>query len=92
MSSLSNTNNVAQIVYAIIESLATVSTLIFFILRSQRKLDKRLDRIEYALWNDGQTGLVQESVRQAEKIDLLVEKQSGIIATVEGLKVRRARA
>ena len=43
-------------------------------------MDKRLDRIEYALYNDGKTGLVQ-------KVDSLVENQQTIKTDVEILKV-----
>lgn len=42
-------------------------------------LDKRLDRIEYALYNDGKTGLVN-------KVDALVENQQKIKTDVEVLK------
>ena len=44
-------------------------------------LDKRLDRIEYALYNDGKTGLVN-------KVDALVENQQSIKTDVEVLKAR----
>lgn len=45
------------------------------------EMDKRLDRIEYALYNDGKTGLVN-------KVDLLVENQQAIKDDVLVLKVQ----
>lgn len=46
-------------------------------------LDKRLDRIEYALYNDGKTGLVN-------KVDALVDNQQIIKTDVEVLKAKVA--
>lgn len=45
------------------------------------EMDKRLGRIEYALYNDGKTGLVN-------KVDLLVENQQSIREDVLVLKVQ----
>ena len=45
------------------------------------KLIKRLDRIEYALYNDGKTGLVN-------KVDELIENQQQIKIDVEVVKAR----
>jgi hypothetical protein len=45
------------------------------------KMIKRLDRIEYALYNDGQTGLIN-------KVDALIENQQIIKTEVEIIKVR----
>ena len=45
------------------------------------EMDKRLSRIEYALYNDGATGLVN-------KVDLLVENQQSIKDDVLVLKVQ----
>jgi len=42
---------------------------------------KRLDRIEYALYNDGQTGLIN-------KVDALIENQQVIRVDVEVMKAR----
>ena len=46
---------------------------------------KRLDRIEYALYNDGQTGLIN-------KVDHIIEQQQAIKIDVEVLKAKRTRA
>lgn len=45
------------------------------------EIDKRMSRIEYALYNDGKTGLIN-------KVDLLVENQQGIKEDVLVLKVQ----
>ena len=45
------------------------------------KIIKRLDRIEYALYNDGKTGLVN-------KVEELLENQQCIRVDVEVLKVK----
>ena len=45
------------------------------------EMDKRLGRIEYALYNDGKTGLIN-------KVDLLVENQQSIKDDVLILKVQ----
>lgn len=44
-------------------------------------IDKRTDRIEYALYNDGKTGLIN-------KVDCLMENQQKIKTDVEVLKVK----
>jgi len=45
------------------------------------ELSRRLDRIEYALYNDGQTGLIN-------KVDHLVENQQIIKTEIEIIKVK----
>lgn len=51
--------------------------------RDIEPLDKRLDRIEYALYNDGKTGLVN-------KVDDLLTNQQNIKIDVEVLKEKVA--
>lgn len=45
------------------------------------EMDKRLSRIEYALYNDGKTGLIN-------KVDALVENQQIIKTEIEIIKVK----
>ena len=45
-------------------------------------IDKRTDRIEYALYNDGKTGLIN-------KVDSLITNQQVIKTDVEVLKAKR---
>lgn len=46
-----------------------------------REMDKRTSRIEYALYNDGKTGLIN-------KVDALIENQQLIKTDVEVMKAR----
>ena len=66
-----NANSISNTIWATLESIIIIGTPIFFILKGQRKLDKRLDRIVYALFNDGKTGLIN-------KVDSLIENQNYI--------------
>jgi hypothetical protein len=75
----SNANSVSNTIWATLESIVIIGTPIFFILKGQRKLDKRLDRIEYALFNDGKTGLIN-------KFDALIEDFQGMKTDVAVLK------
>lgn len=45
------------------------------------EMDKRTSRIEYALYNDGQTGLIN-------KVDTLIENQQAIKVDVEVMKAK----
>ena len=78
----SNANSISNTIWATLESIVIVGTPIFFILKGQRKLDKRLDRIEYALFNDGKTGLIN-------KVDALIENQQSIKTDVAVLKAQK---
>ena len=77
-----NANSISNTIWATLESIVIVGTPIFFILKGQRKLDKRLDRIEYALFNDGKTGLIN-------KVDSLIEKQNYIKTDIAVLKAQK---
>jgi hypothetical protein len=46
-----------------------------------QEMDKRTSRIEYALYNDGKTGLIN-------KVDALIENQQMIKTDVEVMKAR----
>jgi len=78
----SNANSISSTIWATLESIVIIGTPIFFILKGQRKLDKRLDRIEYALFNDGKTGLIN-------KVDALIENQQSIKTDVAVLKAQK---
>lgn len=71
-------NETGQII-AIIVGILNIVTIIGVGGQFFNKITKRLDRIEYALYNDGKTGLVQEQQAQtmsinAMRIDLEVMK------------------
>ena len=78
----SNANSISNTIWASLESIVIIGTPNFFILKGQRKLDKRLDRIEYALFNDGKTGLIN-------KVDSLIENQNYIKTDVAVLKAQK---
>ena len=77
-----NANSISNTIWASLESIVIIGTPIFFILKGQRKLDKRLDRIEYALFNDGKTGLIN-------KVDSLIENQNYIKTDIAVLKAQK---
>lgn len=54
------------------------------LIASVEHIDKRTDRIEYALYNDGKTGLIN-------KVDCLVENQQTIKTDVAVLKVKQGK-
>ena len=62
---------------------ALCETIVIFTLAFKffSKVIKRLDRIEYALYNDGKTGLVN-------KVEELLENQQSIKIDVEVVKAR----
>ena len=72
-------DHVTSTIFYAVEILIVVGTPVWAILKGQKKLDKRLDRIEYAIFNDGKTGLVN-------KVDSIIEKQSLISEDVAVLK------
>jgi hypothetical protein len=77
-----NANSISNAIWATLESIVIIGTPIFLILKGQRKLDKRLDRIEYALFNEGKTGLIN-------KVDALIENQQEIKTDVAVLKAQK---
>ena len=54
------------------------------IMKHTDDLKDKLTRIEYALYNDGKTGLIN-------KVDALIENQQAIRTDVEILKARRIK-
>ena len=74
-----NADHVANAIRDAIEIILIVGTPVSITLKSLRKLDKRLTRIDYALFNDGKTGLVN-------KVDSIIEKQASISEDVAVLK------
>ena len=77
-----NANTVSNAIWATVESITLIAVPVFYITKQFRKMDKRLDRIEYAIYNDGKTGLVN-------KVDDLLENQQAIRIDVEVLKANK---
>lgn len=78
-----NANTVANAVWATVEAVAIIATPMIFISRKFNKIEKRLSKIDYAIFNDGHTGLVN-------KVDTLIESQQQIKIDVEVMKAKIA--
>ena len=83
------TSDKATIVYSYFFVVAAILAGISLIARHTiqkytEDLRDKLSRIEYALYNDGQTGL-------SNKVDQLIENQQSIKIDVEVLKSRKTR-
>lgn len=76
MLNITNGNLIAGAIWAILDSLVIIGGGFAYL----NKISKRLDKIEYALYNDGKTGLIN-------KVDQLIENQQIIKTDVEVLKV-----
>ena len=48
-----NANTVTQAIWAALESIVIIGAPVFYISRMFRKMDKRLDKIEYQLYENG---------------------------------------
>ena len=83
------TSDKATIVYSYFFVVAAILAGISLIARHTIQkytadLRDKLSRLEYALYNDGQTGLIN-------KVDQLIENQQSIKIDVEVLKSRKTR-
>ena len=76
-----NANTVTNAIWAFVEAIAIIATPMVFLSRKFNKIEKRLDKINYAIFNDGQTGLVN-------KVDTLIENQQQIKIDVEVMKAK----
>jgi hypothetical protein len=78
-----NTNTVVQSIWATLESLIIVSTPVVLILRNQRKLDKRLDKIEYQLYENGGGSMKDQMNRQDQALHELQVNQAIIMTKIK---------
>ena len=69
---LANWNLASGAVWATMESIVIVSTAIYLFQRVFKKIDKRLDKIEYQLYNNGGESM-KDAVDRIER-DMLVLK------------------
>ena len=72
-------DHITTSIFYTVEIIIIVGTPAFIMVKNLRKLDKRLDKIDYALFNDGKTGLVN-------KVDSIIDKQQSISEDVAVLK------
>mgnify|MGYP006270259995 CR=1 FL=1 len=77
MLNVTNSNLVAGAIWAILDSLVIIGGGFAYL----NKISKRLDKIEYALFNDGKTGLIN-------KVDCLMENQQEIKTDIAVVKAK----
>lgn len=77
MANLTNGNLLFGAIWAVLDSLVIIIGGFKFF----AKMNRRLDKIEYILLNDGKTGLVN-------KVDCLMENQQAIKTDVEVMKAK----
>lgn len=82
-------NETGQMI-AIVVGILNIFTIIGVGVKFFGKIVERLSRIEYALYNDGKTGLVQEQQEQSKKIDSVIQNQQAMKIDLEVLKVKAA--
>lgn len=75
-------------IVAIVVGVLNIITILGVGFRFFGDITKRLNRIEYALYNDGKTGLVQEQQEQSRKIDSVMQSQQEMRIDLEVMKVR----
>jgi len=78
-----NANTVTQSIWATLESFMLVATPVFLILKNQRKLDKRLDKIEYQLYENGGGSMKDQMNRQDQALHELQLNQAIIMTKME---------
>ena len=75
-------------VIAIVVGVLNIVTILGVGAKFINRMTERLNRIEYALYNDGKTGLVQEQQEQSKKIDAVIRNQQAMKIDLEVMKVR----
>jgi len=76
-------NTVTQSIWATLESLMLVATPVFLILKNQRKLDKRLDKIEYQLYENGGGSMKDQMNAQDQALHELQVNQAIIMTKMK---------
>jgi hypothetical protein len=75
-------------IVAIIVGVLNIVTILGVGFKFFGDITKRLNRIEYALYNDGRTGLVQEQQEQSRKMDSVIQSQQAMKIDLEVMKVK----
>ena len=78
-----NANTVTQAIWAALESIVIVGAPVFYISRMFRKMDKRLDKIEYQLYENGGGSMKDQMNRQDEALHELQINQAIIKTKLE---------
>jgi len=78
-----NANTVSNAIWAVLESVAIIGAPIFWLNRMFKKMDKRLSRIEYQLYENGGGSMKDQLNRQDEALHELQINQAVIKTKLE---------
>jgi hypothetical protein len=79
----SNANNVTNTVWAFLESVVIIGAPIFYINKKFTKMDKRLDKIEYQMYENGGGSIKDQLNRQDKALHDLQVNQAIIMTKQE---------
>jgi hypothetical protein len=78
-----NANTVSNAIWAALESLVIIGAPIFWLNRMFRKMDKRLDKIEYQMYENGGGSIKDQLNRQDQTLHDLQVNQAVIKAKLD---------
>jgi hypothetical protein len=78
-----NTNTITQTIWAFLESAVIIGAPLFWLSRMFKKIDKRLDKIEYQLYENGGGSMKDQMNRQDEALQELKINQAIIKTKLE---------
>jgi hypothetical protein len=78
-----NADTVTQAIWAFLESVVIIGAPLFWLHKSFSKLDKRLDKIEYQLYENGGGSMKDQMNRQDEALQELKINQAIIKTKLE---------
>ena len=78
-----NIDTVTNAIWAFLESLVIIGAPIFWLNKMFRKMDKRLDKIEYQLYENGGGSMKDQMNRQDQALHELQINQAVIMAKVQ---------
>ena len=83
----SNIATVSNAIWAILESSIIIGAPIFWISRMFRKMDKRLDKIEYQLYENGGSSMKDQMNRQDKTLHELQINQAIIMTKMKQVEL-----
>jgi hypothetical protein len=83
----SNIATVSNAIWAILESFIIIGAPIFWISRMFRKMDKRLDKIEYQLYENGGSSMKDQMNRQDKALHELQINQAIIMTKMKQVEL-----
>lgn len=78
-----NANTITQAIWALLESLVIIGAPLFWLNKMFRKMDKRLVRIEYQLYENGGGSMKDQMNRQDQALHELQINQAVIKSKLE---------